>query len=149
MPSQFIACIVDGGERRGGGGGGGRGGGEKGAVVITHLLHDNGYGDSLSLRTFGQIQLLPQQEGLQVIWEVLLLHEVPECVISLVLPHQPQGLRPLALCVLLRLKGCEELCKAAGSRPHQPLIHPNFCLTELLGLHISNKQQSSQSGVAG
>lgn len=42
---------------------------------MADLLHNDGDGDGLPLRALGHVQLLPQQQGLHVIREVLLLQQ--------------------------------------------------------------------------
>ena len=63
------------------------------------------------------------------------LHQIVKSEVPLVLPDQPKGLGCFAFRgVLLSLKGREELGKASRGCPHQPLIHPHFCLAKLFGL---------------
>ena len=103
----------------------------------AHLLHDKRYGDSFPLRAFRHVQLPPKQRLLQIVREVFLLHEVKQGVVTLVLPDQPQRLWALVLgCSLFSLKCSEELSEAAWSGTHQTLVHPDFGLTELLGLQV-------------
>jgi len=57
-----------------------------------YLLHDDAQREPASLRAFWDVQLAAKEQGLQIVWPVFLLHQVVQCVVPLVLPHQPQRL---------------------------------------------------------
>ena len=102
----------------------------------AHLLHDKRYGDSFPLRAFRHVQLPPKQRLLQIVREILLLHEVKQGVVPLVLPDQPQRLWALLGGSLFSLECSDELSEAAWGGAHQTLVHPDFGLTKLLGLQV-------------